>query len=163
MRSDGNGFSPPVPHGLPVALEKGRAQGVLGFPSALRGDGAELLRLVVALSFYQSPVVGAKLGGDAAAHPVFCLSSFVLPCHMYALLAHTPLAARRPTTDTTASGGALGTPAHDSPCPSDVVGLRGRIPNVCLLSRIISRRCADSWLAKKKVDGPLQKKGLSSC
>ena len=69
-------------------------------------------------------------GGDAAAHPVFCLLNLFLPCHVYALLAHTPLAARRPTTDTTASGGALGTPAHDSLCPSDVVGRCGRIRNV---------------------------------
>ena len=48
---------------------------------------------VVASLFVYAPVVGVKLGGDAAAHPVFCLSSFFLPCHVYALLAHTPLAA----------------------------------------------------------------------
>ncbi|MBQ0032058.1 MAG: hypothetical protein KBT68_04570, partial [bacterium] len=48
---------------------------------------------VVASSFFYAPVVGVKPGGDAAAHPVFCLSSFFPPCHVYALLAHTPLAA----------------------------------------------------------------------
>ena len=38
------------------------------------------------------------MGGDAAAHPVFCLTNLFLPCHVYALLAHTPLAALMPLT-----------------------------------------------------------------
>ena len=106
---------------------------------------------VVASLFVYAPVVGVKLGGDAAAHPVFCLSSFFLPCHVYALLAHTPLAARRPTTDTTASGGALGTPAHDSPCPRDVVGRCGRIRNVRLFVGIIARSEDRCFMPHKKV------------
>lgn len=48
---------------------------------------------VVASLFFYAPVVGVKTGGDAAAHPVFYFANLCQPFHVYALLAHTPLAA----------------------------------------------------------------------
>ena len=94
---------------------------------------------VVVLLFISAPVVGVKLGGDAAAHPVFCLSSFFLPCHVYALVAHTPLAAHNAQYAKPLQAGVhlhfrLGFAA------SCVLGNRWRTSNVRSLSRIISRR-----------------------
>lgn len=70
---------------------------------------------VVVSLFCQAPVVGVKVGGDAAAHPVFCLSSFFLPCHVYALLAHTQLAAHNALYAKNCKRGCICTLAWDSP------------------------------------------------
>ena len=77
---------------------------------------------VVASSFYQSPVVGAKLGGDAAAHPVFCLSNLTMPFHR-CLLNGTPLVARWPATARRLQAGA---PTSHSRPRSVVVYQRSR-------------------------------------
>ena len=77
--------------------------------------------------FCHTPVVGVKLGGDAAAHPVFCLSKLSLPCHVYALLAHTPLAALEPSTTTRLQAG-VHLHSRLGPAVNCVLGYCGRNP-----------------------------------
>ena len=93
---------------------------------------------VVASLFVYAPVVGVKLGGDAAAHPVFRFLNLCLPCHVYVLLAHTPLAALEPSTTSRLQAG-VHLHSRSGSAVNCVLGYCGRIRNVRLLTRIISR------------------------
>ena len=103
-----------------------------------------------------APVVGVKLGGDAAAHPVFCLSNFSLPLAHRCLLNDIPLAARRSSTTQRLQAGVP--TSHSRPgfaAAFSVLDRCGRIRNVRLLARIISHGGNRTNHGVKKVYGTL--------
>ena len=102
--------------------------------------------------FSYAPVVGVKVGGDAVAHPVFCFLNLCLPCHVYALLAHTPLAALEPSTTTRLQAG-VHLHSRSGSAVNCVLGYCGRIRNVRLLARIIPRKDFAGFAETKKVSG----------
>ena len=108
---------------------------------------------VVVSSFMSAPVVGVKVGGDAAAHPVFCLSNLSLPFAHGCLLNGTPLAARRPATARRLQAGA---PTSHSRPRSVVVYQRSRPlwTNLGRLSfaRIIPRNVLGGFYRPEKSD-----------
>ena len=94
---------------------------------------------VVASSFFYAPVVGVKVGGDAAAHPVFCCPKSLTRKHRHPLKG-IPFAARRHSTvPRLQTGMPTSHPRTEAVVDESVLCLCGRFPSVSLLPRIIAQ------------------------